>query len=129
MKTVSNLLREHLYYSICGVPVNTNKMPDLDELIITETNERFIQLMKNRLVMDAFRYGRMKDKEKGEYKLLESLKRKVSMYQQTGNLEYLVDASNYLLLEFTFPHVDNPHFSATDDVDHCDKTLHCKPEA
>ncbi len=68
MKTVSNLLREHLYYSICGVPVNTNKMPDLDELIITETNERFIQLMKNRLVMGAFRYGRMKDKEKGEYK-------------------------------------------------------------
>lgn len=126
MKRISDLLREHLYYDICGIPVNDKKMPSLDELIATETNDTFMQLMRNRLVMGAFRYGRMKDKEKGEYKLLESLKRKLNMYQQTGNLEYLVDAANYLLLEFTYPHVDNPHFNATDDIDHCEKTLHCK---
>lgn len=123
MKTVTELIREHLYYNICGVPVSEQKMPDLNELSKTETNELFFQLMRNRLIIGAFRYGLMKNKDKGAYDLLEALKRKLGNYIATGNLEYLVDAANYLLLEFTFPHVNNAHFNATDDTDHCNKML------
>ena len=38
-------------------------------------------------------------------------------YNSTGNTEYLVDASNYLMFEFMYPQHPKAHFKATDSKD------------
>lgn len=66
----------------------------------------FIQLMKNRLVMGAFRYGTFATRP--NYDNLGYLKHKVRLYRNTGNLEFMVDVANMALLAYTFPSVDRP---------------------
>ena len=58
----------------------------------------FIQLMRNRLVMGAFRYGRTRDYNYHKYMLM-----KIDEYSQTGNLEMLVDTANMALLAWQNP--------------------------
>lgn len=100
------------------------KPSDLAKLKQTEWSSQFEQLMRNRLVMGAFRYGTFEDKAKlrtDPWNLLEPVTSKVEKYQQTGNTEYLVDAANYLLLAFEFDPHPLKHFLALDDTDHCKK--------
>lgn len=42
---------------------------------------------------------------------------KFALYQETGNQEFLVDAFNYILLEWARPYHPNPHFASTERHD------------
>jgi len=61
--------------------------------------DEFFNLMNNRLTMASFRYGRLQ-KKKGVYDYIGGIKRYFEEFVKTGNMEFLVDASNYCLLEF-----------------------------
>jgi len=84
----------------------------------TEWNPEFENLMRNRLLMGALRYGLMKDPEKADYDYLGAMESKIRQYRETGNDELLVDIGNYALLEFTLGRHPKKHFEATDDKDH-----------
>lgn len=103
------------------------KPSDLAKLEQTEWSPLFERLMRNRLLMGAFRYGTMEEKRanatKNRWDLLGAVKLKIEMYEKTGNTEYLVDGANYFLLAFEFDPHPNKHFHALDD--HLD---HCKPK-
>lgn len=75
--------------------------------------------MKNRLLLGAFRYGLLRSKGEQGYDMIGSLKRRVELYEQSGNLEFLVDVANLALLEFRFPQHRNAHFESQDDGEHC----------
>lgn len=95
---------------------------DFDKLKQTEWSSEFEQLMRNRLLMGALRYGTLeqKRKKKKQWDLLGALKSKAEGYARTGNTEYLVDAANYCLLAFELDKHPNKHFKALDDhSDHC----------
>ena len=96
------------------------KMPSLDSLRGSEWSERFEELMRNRMVMGAFRYGLMQEKRLTEWDYLRYLKAKVEEYRQTGNLECLVDVGNLAMLEFEFGEHPKRHFAAADDGVHCE---------
>lgn len=103
----------------CGLPEEPfERLPDLEELRRTEFNHAFIRLMQNRLIIGAFRYGRF-GPAKADYDLLAGIEKKIVEYRTTGNTEALVDAANYCLLEFTYPHHPNAHFRPMDDHVHC----------
>lgn len=94
----------------------------LEDLQQSEWSTEFERLMRNRLVMGAFRYGLLADKRvKGKkWDLIEPIRAKVELYEQTGNTEYLVDAANYCLLAFECDNHPLKHFKALDDHhDHC----------
>lgn len=94
----------------------------LEDLQQSEWSPEFERLMRNRLVMGAFRYGLLADKRvKGKkWDLIEPIRAKVELYEQTGNTEYLVDAANYCLLAFECDNHPLKHFKALDDHhDHC----------
>jgi len=91
-----------------------NKPVTFEELWVSEWSPRFERLMHNRLVLGAFRYGRLKDK-KG-WDRIEYAKRKLQRYQDTGNLEALVDVANLALLEFEGSTHPKKHFSSMDDT-------------
>jgi hypothetical protein len=103
---------------------NKQEIPDhkeklsYDELRKTEWSEEFEKLMRNRLLMGFFRYGRMGDKNKPVYDRKESILSRIFKYEETGNTEYLVDIANLCMLEFVEGRHKNKHFKSIDDGEH-----------
>ena len=98
MKTVT----EHIRYRLlerAGL-IEQRILPPLEELRKTEWCPEFEQLMRNRLLMGAFRYGLFSDNSKTEWQMMGSVQRRLTQYEIDGNLEHLVDAANLLMLEF-----------------------------
>lgn len=92
--------------------------PSLEEIYATQWCNEFEQLMRNRLAMGYFRYGPLNKQPKGKYDNIASIRRRLDKYEQTGNLEFLVDSANICLVEFLNGNHPNKHFSAIDDGEH-----------
>ena len=113
---VHDAIRKHLDKSIR--PPSKPK-PPLEKLRQTEWIPEFEQYMRNRLVMGAIRYETFQEKVvNNKYDCMEYIKRKLSDYKDTGNLECLVDAANLLMIEFAAPTHPHPHFTPLDDIGH-----------
>lgn len=88
-------------------------------LVQSEWSPNFEQLMRNRLIMGALRYGLLNDTaNKPSYDRMASIKKRADKYAETGNLEFLVDMANLCLLEFEEGQHPNKHFHAVDDGEH-----------
>lgn len=115
----------------CGLPEDDYRelmveKINLDELRKSEWSEEFENLQRNRLQMGAFRYGKMaKTQEelakKQPYLRVDSIRKRLDLYEKTGNKEYLVDISNLSMLEFVECHHPNAHFESIDDGIHAKK--------
>ena len=53
----------------------------------------------------------------GNVQALPTMELCIEKYKKTGNTEYLCDAANYLMFEFTWPQVPGAYFKATDSKD------------
>lgn len=113
MKTVTQHIRDHLLLGLFHT-----KQPPLEELKKTEWSTKFETLMRNRLIMGALRYGRLKGKGKAKYNRVDSIKQRMDLYTETGNAEHLVDVANLCLLEFEEPNHPEFHFNSMDDGHH-----------
>jgi hypothetical protein len=94
------------------------KVMTFEELKESEWSEHFEQLMRNRLIMGAMRYGRIGVPGKPQYDRIESIIKRLSKYRDSGNKEFLVDAANLCLLEFVECHHSKAHFHSIDDGEH-----------
>jgi hypothetical protein len=99
------------------------QVPALESLQQSEWSPKFETLMRNRLVMGAFRYGLLGDPAKPRYDRVASIRRRLDKYVQTGNLEHLVDVANTALLEFVEGEHPNRHFHSIDDGEHTKKAV------
>ena len=115
--TDHDAVRAHLLRGINYDPV-ADKTESLTDLVVSEWSPEFERLMRNRLLMGRFRYGRLDRTEQRNYDRVGSCLRRLRAYRETGNLEYLVDVANLCLMEFE--HSDHPdrHFEAADDGEH-----------
>ena len=104
----------------CGLPETeeANQVSSYDELKKTEWSEEFERLMRNRLIIGALRYGRLGAANKPQYDRINSMIKRLTKYQETGNKEFLVDVANICLLEFVECNHPNQHFHAIDDGEH-----------
>jgi hypothetical protein len=93
-------------------------VPDIDEIKKHQFGSLFTKLMDARMVMGFFRYGnRMRILDK-EYHL-RSVEKRIESYKLTGNLEFLVDAGNFLRMEFDRPlYRTDAYFKSIDDGEH-----------
>ena len=125
MKTVTEYIRDHLLMTL-GYPTPTSRMPSLEALRESEWSPRFERLMRNRLIMGAFRYGTFDEKNDspGRYQYAKDALRRLAAYLDTGNTEILVDVANMCLLEFEFGQHPMRHFRAVDDAEHTPDTSH-----
>lgn len=82
----------------------------------------FEQLMRRRLILGAYRYGVIGASCKPQYNRTEACIRRLAAYQESGNLELLVDVANLCLLEFVEGKHPRRHFHATDDTEHVRRT-------
>ena len=107
-------IRDHIYKRL---GLNFKKAPSLPELKKTEWNSDFEKKMRDRLIMGALRYAPMKSKKQvggRAYDRIEFMLKKLQLYCETGNLEYLVDLANGALLEYTLSIHPKKHFKAMD---------------
>ncbi|HPI18738.1 MAG TPA: hypothetical protein PKY56_00070 [Candidatus Kapabacteria bacterium] len=107
------LFFRNLWLWKCGLPENSmvNKVPELTIIKETQWSVEFEELMRNRLVMGAFRYG-MFGKQSKKYDHTSSIPKRLELYKQTKNAEYLVDIANLCMAEY----IDNkPKLCSIDD--------------
>ena len=79
-----------------------------------EYSEEFDRLRKNRVETSYYKYGPVrKNFGTGNVQAIPTMERCIKKYQETGNREYLLDASNYLMFEYMFPQHPKAHFRAT----------------
>lgn len=118
MKTSHDILREGILRR-CGLgDPNPPGSLDLERLRKSEWSAEFERLMRDGLVMGAFRYGKLGDPHKPQYNRLEDIIYRARRYRETGNDELLRDIANLCLIEFVEGTHPNKHFSAADDGDH-----------
>jgi hypothetical protein len=94
-------------------------MPSVAEILKTEFSEEAIQLMRNRMATSYFKYGRVIDaqrgtKDKPPIDNKANIQKRLSMYYETGNKEWLIDAMNLMMMEYMYPQQPGAHFRATD---------------
>lgn len=88
------------------------------DLAKSEWSPKFEQLMRNRLIMGALRYGLLHAPGKPQYDRIASIVKRLNVYKETGNTEHLVDAANLCLMEFEEGKHPKKHFAAHDDGIH-----------
>lgn len=123
-KTVTEHIRERIerHAGLIAAP----RVPPLDDLRKTEWSDEFETLMRNRLLMGAFRYGLMKDKIDGSrsWAMLQSMRSRLTKYEATHNLEMLVDVANLCLLEYLMGKAKGFTMLAVDDGEHVQELHH-----
>ena len=80
----------------------------------SEFSEDFVQGMADRMAVSFHKYGRVADAFPHKLDALDSIRRRIQKYEETGNTEWLVDAANFAMIEFMHPSVSGAHFRATD---------------
>jgi len=88
----------------------------IKEILKTEFSERFVGLMKNRMVTSYYKYGSLKDNARKElgFNPIKDLEKRLELYKETGNTEWLVDVANFAMIEFMYPIHEKAHFRPTD---------------
>lgn len=114
---------ENLWRWKCGMPeikiiIEPPPRLNYNDLKKTEWCKNFEMLCRNRMIMGAFRYGKLFDKNKYKYDRIESIKRRINDYEKTGNTENLVDIANLCRCEFIEGAHPNRHFKSIDDGEH-----------
>ena len=109
VKTVHEHLRSHILFTL-GI-----EKPSLEELQESQWDSRFEMLMRNRMVMGAFRYAPLCYQFGGNYDNIGSIQKRCKAYLEDGNGEHLVDIANIALVEWV---TKRPQFTPIDDGEH-----------
>lgn len=80
----------------------------------SEVSVRFLQAMVDRMAVSFHKYGAVKDAYPHTLDALASLRDRLAKYAETGNTEWLIDASNFAMIEYMYPSHPEAHFRATD---------------
>ena len=80
----------------------------------TEYSQQFIQGMIDRMGASFHKYGAVADAYPKKINALKSLEARLDKYRITGNLEWLIDAANFAMIEFMCPSHEEAHFRPTD---------------
>lgn len=105
MNNTQYLLQRH--YNRLAIPT----FPDPATLAKEEWSHEFAQLigpiprelatlMRQNLVMGAFRYGRLGSEGKPRWNRMKDIQRRLALYSQNHNLEHVVDCLNLAMCEY-----------------------------
>jgi hypothetical protein len=117
---------DNLWRRSCGleelptIADKPKKMPSLESLKRTEWVPEFEKFMRNRMIMGAMRYGLLSRTDFKGYNLPFEIIKRVKIYQENANLEYLVDIANLAMIEFYNGKADGLKMTALDDSVHVD---------
>ena len=73
----------------------------------------FLQGMVNRMLTSYHKYGHIKDAVDIKMDMVKNLEKRLELYKETGNTEWLMDVANYAMIEYMHPQHPDAHFRAT----------------
>jgi hypothetical protein len=91
-------------------------VPNKDEILKTEYSVPFDVIRQDRMVVSFYKYGPLAVNYSN--KLIDavaSLEKRLQMYKDTGNTEFLADVANFAMIEYMLPQHPNAHFAVLDD--------------
>jgi hypothetical protein len=112
---------EVLNITLRGAPEGNREMAG-------QYSEEFLQGMVNRVLTSYHKYGSTKANFEAGVDFVDSLKRRLAKYEETGNTEWLMDVANYAMIEFMHPHHPDAHYRATDYKETPGRRLHSGKE-
>ena len=80
----------------------------------TEFSEPFVDGMRDRMAISFFKYGPLHDAYPKKVDAIATALDHITEYHLTGNLEKLMDAANYLMIETLAPRHPRAHYTPTD---------------
>ncbi len=83
--------------------------------VADDISVQFLQCMRNRMLVSRAKYGPAAEAYPHKVDAIRSMMDRVREYERTGNTEFLVDAANFLMIEFQYPSIPSANFRATDD--------------
>lgn len=83
-------------------------------IIKTEDSPKFHDRMRNAMTVSYHKYGPVKDAYPHKVNAIASLKKRLRLYEETGNADYLVDIANFAMIEFMLPAHEEFHDQPTD---------------
>jgi hypothetical protein len=75
---------------------------------------KFHRRMDQAMEVSQHKYGNLEDAYPHKVNAIASLEKRLRLYKQTGNADYLVDIGNFAMIEFALPAHENYHDKPTD---------------
>lgn len=88
-------------------------MSNTNAILRRDYSEEFDTLRKNSILQSHYKYGWMSETYPELADPFGSLEKRVELYKQTGNADWLVDIANFAMIEFMHPAHKNFHFRRT----------------
>ena len=89
-------------------------MDSKEKILSRDWCPEFEKLRENRIVVSHYKYGWMSDTYPELAQAYKCAKERLELYEKSGNLEYLVDAANFCMIEFKHPAIPGAKMIATD---------------
>lgn len=87
-------------------------MNSVEGILKTEYSDDFDEKRKHAMIMSFYKYGKASLNYPQNVDAIASLKKRLELYEQTGNSDYLVDVANFAMLEFMFPRREGAYFKS-----------------
>lgn len=99
MRTLHDVIRERLLAAVRLPPREQPDCLDPREIAERQVDWVFLERMVARLVMGWFRYGDNRDPRLPRHDHVARIRLCCDLYEESGNLEHLVDIANMAMLE------------------------------
>lgn len=81
----------------------------------SEFSATFWAKMKNSMAQAFIKYGPVADAYPRKVDAIQSLRRRLRKYEETGNKEWLIDIANFAMIEFMHPSHADAHYRGTSE--------------
>lgn len=85
-----------------------------EQILERDWSGEFIDGMQKRIITSHYKYGWMSESYPEFCSAIESLKKRLELYEQTHNTECLMDIANFAMIEFMHPTYGDAKFEPTD---------------
>lgn len=84
----------------------------MNKILETEYSKEFDNLRKNRMIVSFYKYGPIKENYGHQLvNAIKNLEKRLELYKETGNTEYLADIANFAMIEYMYPQHPKAHFN------------------
>jgi hypothetical protein len=113
----------NLWLWSCGIQEkDLGRKPSLDELKKSEWSQEYETLRLNRMVLGSFRYGNIQKQDFNKFDMISETIRRLNLYNESGNLEHILDAGNCLMIEYIKGKRNGKLVQSIDDGKHNEET-------
>lgn len=91
-----------------------DRTPHIEGMLDTITSRKFHDMMDDRMLVSHYKYGHTDEGYPEKSRAVDNVMLRLDEYLKTGNVEYLVDAANFCMIEFMHPSQPNAFLKATD---------------